>query len=675
MNNSVRLLHRSTMLILIGSIPALFAGSLFESKEVTNIYAPPPSVPTQWREAINNRSEIKSFAISPTLFSIGDPTDEEQLYLEFINRARQNPAAEAERFRTTSDQSILSAFQGFSVDLDLMTQQFATIAPASAVAMNARLTAAARLHSRDMLQQAFQGHTGSDGSSMGSRVTSQGYVWMGLGENVFARAKSIWQGHAAFEVDWGGTPETGGMQSPPGHRETIHDPNFREVGIGIIEGINGNVGPQVVTQDFGTAQNATPFITGVIYFDLNNNQFYDAGEGIGGVNVTAPGTTFYTRSAGSGGYALPVPGNGTYNVTFEIPGSTSVAMSAVVENKNNVKVDVTPSYSAPVISGPVEIPLLQPVAFQITPVPAAKVYEVRSTRGLAFTQVEGAESGTANVIATVDTNYSVIENTIKAAGSHSFHLAHPTAQNQSIELDRTLQPSTTSQLMFASRLGWASDKQIARAQISIDQGKTWTELWSRVGTGDSGQTQFSAQTVSLSRFAGEAVRIRFLYEFLGGQFFDQTAAGVGFYLDEIRVTNAEEIIGESITDLGQSRTLAFTAPVATSYSLSARAKVGNNFLPWGPVKRVVASDSAVLPTQVRITHIQKNGTGQLQMDFETSSVGAGTYIVQSAGQIRGPWTQDRTATVQALSDGTQFRALVSTDSSGAKFYRLAASGL
>ena len=42
-----------------------------------------------------------------------------------------------------------------------------------------------------------------------------------------------------------------GMQNPAGHRRNIHNARFEEIGIGVINGTNGDVGPQLVTQDFG----------------------------------------------------------------------------------------------------------------------------------------------------------------------------------------------------------------------------------------------------------------------------------------------------------------------------------------------------------------------------------------------------------------------------------------
>lgn len=137
----------------------------------------------------------------PTLYSIGDPTDYEQLYVELINRARENPNAEAQQLKNTTDPSILSAYSYFGVDLNLMISQFATLSVAPPLSINAKLLAASRTHSQDMLANAYQGHTGTDGSQPSDRITAQGYNWNMIGENVFADALSVLYGHTAFEVD------------------------------------------------------------------------------------------------------------------------------------------------------------------------------------------------------------------------------------------------------------------------------------------------------------------------------------------------------------------------------------------------------------------------------------------------------------------------------------------
>ena len=277
------------------------------------------------------------------LYSIGDPSNDEQYYLELINRARANPTAEAIRLATTTDADVLSAYGFFGVNLILMQTQFALIPAQPPYSMNATLSNAARAHSQNMLQNNYQGHSGPDGS-LSTRLagyTSGANGWS-IGENVYAYSKSVWYGHAGFEVDWGGTPLNGGMQLPPGHRQNIHNQDFREVGIGVVLGSNGGtggVGPQLVTQDFGMKGGLLPFVTGVVYRDLNGNGFYDPGEGIGGVTVTIANVNSYAVTAASGGYSVPVPGSGNYAVTFSGGSVPTNQKSVSVINAQNVKAD------------------------------------------------------------------------------------------------------------------------------------------------------------------------------------------------------------------------------------------------------------------------------------------------------------------------------------------------
>ena len=310
--------------------------------------APPPAPPI-----ISSAPFSIEAPNSPTgqLYSIGNPTNEEQYYLELINRARANPAAEGVRLATTTDSNVLSAYAAFGVNLVLMQAQFALILPQPPLSMNAALLTAARAHSQNMLDNNYQGHSGPDGS-LTTRLQSYtaGANGWSVGENVYAYCKSVWYGHAGFEVDWGGTVATGGMQLPPGHRQNIHSETFREVGIGVVIGSNGGstgVGPQLVTQDFGMVGGLSPFVTGVVYRDLNSNGFYDPGEGIGGVTVTIANVNSYAVTAASGGYSVPIPGSGNYTVTFSGGSVPTTQKSASVVNGQNVKADYIVTGSAP----------------------------------------------------------------------------------------------------------------------------------------------------------------------------------------------------------------------------------------------------------------------------------------------------------------------------------------
>jgi uncharacterized protein YkwD len=307
--------------------------------------APPPAPPVVTSAASSSGAPATPAA---QLYSIGNPTNEEQYYLELINRARANPLAEGVRLATTTDQNVLSAYGSFGVNLVLMQAQFALILPAPPLSMNATLTTAARAHSQNMMQHNYQGHNGPDGS-LSTRL--QGYTsgangWS-LGENVYAYSKSVWYGHAGFQVDWGGSAATGGMQSPPGHRLNIHSTGFREVGIGVVNGSGGNVGPQLVTQDFGSVGGLLPFVTGVVYRDLNSNGFYNPGEGVGDVTVTVSNSNSYAVTASSGGYSVPVPGSGSYTVTFSGGSAPTSQKSVSVIGGQNLKADYVVTGSTP----------------------------------------------------------------------------------------------------------------------------------------------------------------------------------------------------------------------------------------------------------------------------------------------------------------------------------------
>lgn len=305
-----------------------------------------------------------TFEIEPVLYSISNPSPLEQEMIEMINRARADARAEATRLRETTDPQVLSAVSFFNVDFDLMEMQFAELPRhVPPVAPNARLANAARLHSLDMLENDFQGHISSNsppppvspGATMSERLAVQGYQRRTASENVFAYGRSVWHGHAGFNIDWGdsGTGSVGGMQDPPGHRMNIHNPAFRELGMGLIEGSGTNVGPLLITQNFATEIGRDqPFITGVAWIDTNNNGVYDPGEGVGGVVVTVEGERFYAVTADAGGYAIPVPGDGHYTVTFSSGENPPRSKGVLVENNENVKLDYRPDLTPPMPTAP-----------------------------------------------------------------------------------------------------------------------------------------------------------------------------------------------------------------------------------------------------------------------------------------------------------------------------------
>src|SRR6476661_1930653 len=70
--------------------------------------------------------------------------------------------------------------------LDLTNEQRQQNGCATALALSPQLTAAASAHSQDMALHDLFSHTGSDGSTMVSRVAATGYSYSQLAENVAA---------------------------------------------------------------------------------------------------------------------------------------------------------------------------------------------------------------------------------------------------------------------------------------------------------------------------------------------------------------------------------------------------------------------------------------------------------------------------------------------------------
>jgi hypothetical protein len=509
-------------------------------------------------------------------------------------------------------------------------------------------------------------------------VQNAGYSFSNLGENVFSHVSSIFHGHAGFEVDWG--PGVGGMQTPPGHRTAIHNPAFREIGVGVVFGSNQPVpgsqvpgstavGPQLVTQEFGTRHGATPLITGVAYFDLNGNNFYDIGEGVGGVRVSVSGTATEAVTAQSGGYALPIPGDGQYSVTFSGPGFSPLSQEVVVTENHNQKLDFIPNYSPPAITGPSTPVVNRPNSYQISPVPGASVYQWRRAE-LATPLPEGAENGTTSVSIQQTGSYNVFETGTRKSGSFSFHLAHPQGgiEDQSVLLNKSFLLKTNSVLRFESRLGWATDAQAAVVQISTNNGANWSEVYRQAGSGGAGEGVFQLRTVDLGAFAGSPSRVRFLYE-PSGRVFIATDDETGWFIDDITLENTSEIANEQSTD-ATNTTFSFQPQTVGDFVLEARARTGHDFLPWGPALLVRSVIGGVTPPVLRISGILvANGLVQVEAEL-VSGASPATLRLQTQATVTGRWTSTTAGGVAVTS--TRFVFKTQAPATGKAFYRILA---
>lgn len=241
---------------------------------------------------------VSSFIFNSLWAQEIEPTALETEMLELVNRLRANPQAESE----------LMAKAGFApghVDLQMFLEEMKSEKAAQPLVFNLKLIDAARKHTQYQLKHGQghvqeQGKEGFTGVGMMDRYREAGYSGRSGGENVFIYCKNPWQGQVAFVIDWKLEPSDGGMQAGRGHRKNLMKASYTEVGIGMASETNA-----AVTQNFGTSSRA---VGGVAYKDKNKNGRYDAGEGIGGVEISLGGKTVKTWK--SGAYRLPAGNSG-----------------------------------------------------------------------------------------------------------------------------------------------------------------------------------------------------------------------------------------------------------------------------------------------------------------------------------------------------------------------------
>lgn len=518
------------------------------------------------------------------IYSIGQPTAEEQFHVELINRARANPKAEGERLAATQALEVTDSYRFYKVDLDLMKREFATLSAMPPLAINSRLTDAARGHSRDMLQNVFQDHSGSDGSTAGQRMTRAGYVWRIFGENVFSYAESVWHGHAGFQVDWGFG--RGGMQPDRGHRLNIHSGSFREVGVGVVNGRKGSVGPQLVTQNFGAPRAAGAFITGVAYYDLDKNGFYTPGEGIGGLNVSASGVAIQAVTSNSGGYAIPVPVTAaTRRVVFQGSGM-SFSANAVISGGRNAKVDYKVVYKPPVVSGPTGLKTGTNATYTFPKLPGATAHDWAWSRETAA--MPDAAEDLSRVSVDSGGGYSMLATAVKFAGSRAYRFAHPVLnRSETLTYKSEFVPGPKAVVSFRSRLSWASKNQHAKLQVSTDGGATWVDVFSQSGSDWVGEEVFQKRQASLAGFSGKPIRLRLNYTMdTGFSAFTDTANGTGWYVDDVAFTDIVEL-SKPVVLRAPGASFVFKPSQAGTHRLSVRPAMQGILFPFGPALRVV----------------------------------------------------------------------------------------
>lgn len=176
--------------------------------------------------------------------------------------------------------------------------------------------------------------------------------------------------------------------------------------------------------------------------------------------------------------------------------------------------------------------------------------------------------------------------------SGAFHLYHSDFAAQALTLNKVLHVGTGASLNFTSRFTWATAAEVARVQVSLDNGTSWQDVYAEAGSNSSANT---LKSVSLDAYAGRIVRLRFLFDYTRGSS-AYTDAGSGWYFDAVTLSNISELTDSQTRTVDvASLSASLVASGSGNHILTARTEYqGMYFGEWGPVSlfQVSASTAA-----------------------------------------------------------------------------------
>ena len=284
-----------------------------------------------------------------------------------------------------------------------------------------------------------------------------------------------------------------------------------------------------------------------------------------------------------------------YNVTVTgisgagVPASYNYTVTLFDPNVLNDSPSITGTSTPPVTGA----------AYAYDSTAQADAYELSVTTPSASTWTEGAEDPSTQIAATTTGFYPLRQTAVKRTGAKAFQLVLPDFTDQSFVITRDVIPSASSNLQFYYMRRFATTTSTLHAEISTNSGDSWTSVWSRPGVGLNStlwDPAFISQSVSLSAYAGQIVRVRFILRWNGQQITAGTTSNHGFFIDDVTVTNATELVNPTVTGLAGNAT-GFTlnsttagAPLVagTSYYLRVRPNVGTRWFSYGAEKIVIA---------------------------------------------------------------------------------------
>jgi hypothetical protein len=204
----------------------------------------------------------------------------------------------------------------------------------------------------------------------------------------------------------------------------------------------------------------------------------------------------------------------------------------------------------------------------------------------------------------------------------------------------------------------------------MDGGTTWQDIFVQPGLPDNQQpveSAFSQRTLSLSNYVGQAILLRFNYAYTGGEYWPYSDPGTGWDLENIVVTNAQQLINPAANSTA-STNFIFTPAQTGNYLLEAAPVIFSQFpLNYGPVELVsiIAGTNPVIVMNQPVL-----ADKQVLLNFTVGNLTNATFHLLQATQLNNvSWTTNATAvfTTNVLNNSYLFTA---TNNSTLRFYRV-----
>ena len=272
-------------------------------------------------------------------YDFGNPSPDEEAMRQAIQRARNDPEAEADRLSLDNTHAHDVPNETYDVGEGITNDGVADQAdywaryhgPRQYLAWSAPLNTAAGNHADDMHVHSFfshytsassYGYTGGgfpDGDAPADRGWAEGYANHFVGENIAVNnSAGVWTPQAVHDSFFT-EPDFVGR----GHRRNMLHSYWREVGVGYVMGPPNGIGwTDHWAIDFGSDAFAsrlppdpwppidTVYATGVVHVDANSDGLYQVGEQLADKRVFArtggQWLKHYAVTAEGGGYSIPL---------------------------------------------------------------------------------------------------------------------------------------------------------------------------------------------------------------------------------------------------------------------------------------------------------------------------------------------------------------------------------